>query len=306
MGAVAEIRNCTFSESFLSPLREVLTSDDVNEVVINPDTGVFIEKSGEPHMVPLDISLSVAAIHQLGDALAGETENAISESNPIVSGRVMAWGAPLRVQVVVPPAIESGVSVSIRRYASKKLKSVDVQFVEGKQVNLESRRNDKHSEVIKKADEGDLQGLLRHAIDERFNIVISGGTSSGKTTLAGTLIDMTNPEERLVTIEDARELRPLHKNIVNLVANRVEKSERSPAKLLESSLRMRPDRLIMGEIRGAEAFNFLEAINTGHPGSITTLHSNSPHEALSKLAFMVMRSGTVSYTHLTLPTILLV
>ncbi|MBB6486851.1 ATPase, T2SS/T4P/T4SS family [Rhizobium lusitanum] len=141
------------------------------------------------------------------------------------------------------------------------------------------------------AQTGDLQGLFRKAIDEKFNILISGGTSSGKTTVARALLSMADARERIITIEDAQELHPPHMNQVGLIADRKEKSARSPSRLLESCLRMRPDRIIVGEIRGVEAYDFLEAINTGHPGAITTIHADSPELAFDRLALMVMRSG---------------
>ncbi|PJN93610.1 type VI secretion protein, partial [Amaricoccus sp. HAR-UPW-R2A-40] len=118
-----------------------------------------------------------------------------------------------------------------------------------------------------------------------------GGTSSGKTTVARALLSLANRSERLVTIEDARELHLPHENSVTLIAERAESSERTPAKLLVAALRMRPDRLILGEMRGEEALAFLEAINTGHPGSISTIHADSPVLALERLALMVMRVG---------------
>jgi type IV secretion system protein VirB11 len=125
-----------------------------------------------------------------------------------------------------------------------------------------------------------------------MNVLVSGGTSSGKTTVARALLSLTGRAERLVTIEDARELNLAHENAVALIAERVATSERTPAKLLVAALRMRPDRLILGEMRGEEAAAFLEAINTGHPGSISTIHADSPVLALERLALMVMRVGT--------------
>jgi Type II/IV secretion system protein len=131
----------------------------------------------------------------------------------------------------------------------------------------------------------------QQAIGQRMNILVSGGTSSGKTTVARALLSLTDRAERLVTIEDARELHLPHENSVALIAERTEASERTPAKLLVAALRMRPDRLILGEIRAEEALAFLEAINTGHPGSISTIHADSPVLALERLALMVMRAG---------------
>ena len=117
--------------------------------------------------------------------------------------------------------------------------------------------------------------------------------------MARALLGMSDLDERLITIEDAIELHPPHRNQVALVSNRRKDSERLPAKLLESSLRMRPDRLILGEIRGEEAYNFLEAINTGHPGSISTIHADSPALAFDRLALMVMRAGmTLSHAEI--------
>jgi len=291
MDAIANYVPASYAEQYLRPLKDHLTSEDVNEVVINPDGSIFVEFGSKHHMERIDLELSETAIRQLGTSLAGETKNTLGKQNPIVSGRVMVWGAPLRVQVIIPPAVEDGVSVSIRRYAAKILQPSDIKFVEGGQINIERRRQERHRAIVDMAKAGELEKLMRHAIDERFNIMISGGTSSGKTTMARALLAMTDPEERLITIEDALELHPDHGNCVALVADRKDNSERLPAKLLESSLRMRPDRLILGEIRGVEAYNFLEAINTGHPGSLTTIHADSPALAFDRLALMVMRAG---------------
>ena len=200
MGELAAFVPNTYVESFLGPLREVLTRDDVNEVVINPDGGIFVEESGSHHMQMFDLDMTESAIRQLGSALAGETQNSIGEHHPIVSGRVMVWGAPLRIQVVIPPAIESGVSVSIRRYSTKKLEPVDIQFVEGGQIDIEARRRERHTAVVEMANQGRLQDLMRHAIDERFNIVISGGTSSGKTSLPTVRLDLSYQAKPVLTM----------------------------------------------------------------------------------------------------------
>jgi len=238
-----------------------------------------------------DTKMSEQEILSLGNNLAGEIGNAIGSEHPIVSGRVFVFGNDVRVQVVIPPAIESGVSLSIRKYISHVLRPVDIQFVTGKLVDVEAERREQQEQILEFAANGDLPKLFQTAIDNRLNILIAGGTSSGKTTIARALLAMVHPDERIITIEDAVELRPTHKNVVALVADRREGSDRNAGKLLESSLRMRPDRLILGEIRGAEAYNFLEAINTGHPGSITTIHADSPTLALERMALMVMQTG---------------
>lgn len=282
----------SYAEQGLSCVRNLLTSDDVNEVVINPDGRIFVEYAGAAYMREVtDTEMSEQEILSLGSNLAGEIGNTIGSEHPIVSGRVFVFGNDVRVQVVIPPAIERGVSLSIRKYISHVLRPADIQFVAGKLVDVEAERREQQDHILEFATNGDLPKLFQTAIDNRLNILISGGTSSGKTTIARALLAMVHPDERLITIEDAVELRPTHKNVVALVTDRKQGSNRNAGRLLESSLRMRPDRLILGEIRGAEAYNFLEAINTGHPGSITTIHADSPTLALERMALMVMQTG---------------
>ena len=291
MNDIQNVREISYVEQYLSPLRDYLVDDHVNELVINPNGSIFIEPSGAAHMHEIDVTLSPQAIKRLGAQLAGETRNTLGALHPIVSGRVMVWGNPQRVQIVIEPAIEHGVSLSIRKYLTKGLASKDIGFVDGVQIRVDDERRERHRKIAQMAKDGDLQGLFRKAIDEKFNVLISGGTSSGKTTVARSLITMMDTNERLITIEDALELFPPHRNQVALISDRKEKSARMPSKLLESCLRMRPDRIIVGEIRGIEAYDFLEAINTGHPGAITTIHADSPALAFDRLALMVMRSG---------------
>lgn len=282
----------SFAEQGLLPLRQLLTDDNVNEVVINPDGKIFVEYADAAHMQQVnDLEMDAQDIHSLGGNLAGETGNALGDEHPIVSGRVFVFGSDVRVQVVVPPAIEKGVSLSIRKYISRILKPEEIEFLTGKQTNTDEQRNQNKIAIEQLISGGNLTELLRKAIDDRMNILVSGGTSSGKTTVARALLSLSHDDERLVTIEDAVELRPEHKNVVALVASRRAGSDRSTAKLLESALRMRPDRLIVGELRGSEALNFLEAINTGHPGSISTIHADSPKLALERIALMVMQTG---------------
>lgn len=282
----------SFAEQGLLPLQSLLSDDLVNEVVINPDGKIFVEFADAAHMQAVDdVEIDEHEIRSLGSNLAGETGNALGEDHPIVSGRVFVFGNDVRVHVVVPPAIENGVSLSIRKYISRVLDPSEINFINDGPINIDDDRKAKHASIRDLANNGNLEELLRTAVDGRMNILISGGTSSGKTTIARALLAMSHQDERLVTIEDAVELRPEHKNSVSLIANRREGSDRSTAKLLESALRMRPDRLIVGELRGAEAYNFLEAINTGHPGSISTIHADSPRLALERISLMVMQTG---------------
>ncbi|WP_322885980.1 P-type DNA transfer ATPase VirB11 (plasmid) [Sinorhizobium medicae] len=296
MNYVPKNREISYVEQYLNPLRDFLVDDRVNELVINPNGSIFIEAAGAEYMHEIDVPLSPHAVKRLGAQLAGDTRNTLGALHPIVSGRVMVWGHPLRVQIVVEPAIEYGVSLSIRKYFTHALATKDIGFVNGGQIRVDAQRRLRHRAIANMARDGDLQGLFRQAIEERFNVLVSGGTSSGKTTVARSLISMMDHNERLITIEDAQELCPPHRNQVGLISDRKDKSARMPSKLLESCLRMRPDRIIVGEIRGVEAYDFLEAINTGHPGAITTIHADSPTLAFDRLALMVMRSG-IRLTH---------
>ena len=289
--APALLASSSHAEHDLRELRPLLVADDVNEVVINPDGVAWAERADAEHMVKTGHRFPPGKVLQLSKHLAGETMNRLGPKHPIVSGSLHAFGQVLRVQIVVPPAVEEGASLSIRKYVSRILDVGEIGFLEGRQVSVEGERRARLAKIAKLADSGRLAELFQQAIDQRMNILVSGGTSSGKTTVARALLSLTHSAERLVTIEDARELHLPHMNSVALIAERATSSERTPAKLLVAALRMRPDRLILGEMRGEEALTFLEAINTGHPGSISTIHADSPILALERLVLMVLRTG---------------
>jgi type IV secretion system protein VirB11 len=165
-------------------------------------------------------------------------------------------------------------------------------FLRNPAVSLEEERLETLRRIRNMAREGEDPDLfLQACVEARLNMVISGGTSSGKTELARRLLWMVEDEHRLALIEDSTELLPGQENVVSLIADRREGSPRSADKLLEMTLRLRPDRIILGELRGVEAVTFLEAINTGHEGSFTTLHATSARKAVNRLAFLVMRAG---------------
>jgi len=281
----------SYAENDLAPLKTLLTDAAVNEVAINPDGRIWAERAGADHMAAVDARLSPAAVRNLGANLAGETNNKLGDRRPIVSGRVVVFGETMRVQVVVPPAIERGASVSIRKYVARVLDVDELRWLGDGPVDVEAERRARLQAIADLVTARALDAALRLAVEQRLNVLISGGTSSGKTTMARAMLGLVDRRERIVTIEDALELHPPQPNAVALVAERQTASERSPAGLLVSALRMRPDRIILGEVRGEEALGFLEAINTGHPGSITTIHADSPALALDRLALMVMRTG---------------
>lgn len=166
------------------------------------------------------------------------------------------------------------------------------RFLRDQTVSLETERLKRLRAIHELAMEGgNPDTFLRACVQSRMNLVISGGTSSGKTELARRLLWMVEEKHRLALIEDAAELLPTQENIISLIADRLEVSARSADKLLEMTLRLRPDRIILGELRGIEAVTFLEAINTGHEGSVTTIHATSARKAVNRLAFLVMRAG---------------
>jgi type IV secretion system protein VirB11 len=168
---------------------------------------------------------------------------------------------------------------------------IEPRLLHGGLVDLDAKRRERAGEAMKLAEAGQVVDAMRLCVEERMNILISGGTSTGKTTFARSLLSMVDSSERILTIEDAYELFPRQENAVALKADRTAQGERTPARLLEASLRMRPDRIILGELRGEESRTFLEAINTGHGGSFTTIHADTARKAIDRLAIMVMAAG---------------
>ena len=282
----------TLAEHDLAPLREFIADPAISEIAINPDGGAWIERHGAAHMQPLDLSLPPQRQAAMARNLAGATNNALGERHPLVSGRLTAFGRPLRLQIAAPPAVEGAPALSFRAFGEARPELSAFGFLDGASRDADAERGERLAALRDLAEAGELQTLLQRAVAERLNILISGGTSSGKTSFARALLALVDPAERLLTIEDAPELLLPHPNAVPLIAERRRDSPRSPALLLESALRMRPDRIILGELRGPEAFDFLEAINTGHPGSLTTIHADTPDLALERLAGMALRAGT--------------
>jgi len=200
------------------------------------------------------------------------------------------------VQIVAPPATRDGMALAIRKHVVANLTLEDYLAAGAfEDVRKDDAGGDALDDALQRLlDGGDVAGFLRMAVKGRKNIVVSGGTSTGKTTFLNALIKEMPQSERLIVIEDTPEVQIDHPNAVGLVAVRGELGEARVAAddLLQASLRMRPDRIIMGELRGAEAYSFLRAVNTGHPGSVTTVHADSPRGAVDQLALMVMQAGS--------------
>jgi len=281
----------SYLERYLEPFRDLLLRDDVVEIAINPDGKVWLEIAGDAHMRFEDQFIDRATALNMAQSIVGDAKARVSEKNPLVSGKVEYAGRPLRVQVAVPPAIDKGASITIRLFASGNIKDYAPTYLFGKAVSLDTLRAEKMKNIAALA-ENDLEGALRTLVESRLNILISGGTSTGKTTFARHLLTDVDDGERLITIEDAFELFPAQPNTVALLAARASGSQRTANALLQASLRMRPDRIIVGELRGAEALTYLEAINTGHGGSVSTIHAETAELAIDRLAIMVLQAGT--------------
>lgn len=282
----------SYVDAYLQPFAKWLQDLSVSELVINPDGRVWIERTGDSHMVLVEgQTIPARQAIDLAQSLVGDAKAKVSKTRPLVSGKIEYRGRPLRVQVAIPPAVETGASVSIRLFATQSIPNYAASYLFGTAVSLDDRRREKMKEVQAIAQK-DLNGALKRLIELRLNILISGGTSTGKTTFARHLLGYVDAAERMVTIEDAFELFPPQPNTVSLLSEREKDSPRTTDALLASTLRMRPDRIIVGELRGREAITYLEAINTGHGGSISTLHAETARLAIDRLAIMVLQAGT--------------
>ena len=279
-----------YLDEYFEPLAPWLDDPAISEIAINADGGVWIEREGMTFLEQVDPPAAVEA-DRLAAQVAGGAGLKISADRPILSARTDWRDAQLRVQAVLPPAIEGGAALSFRKYRPDRRTISDFPFLHGRSLPAAERLGAKLAALSTAIAAGDAETALRGAVESRLNVLISGGTSTAKTTLARALIAHMTPEERLITIEDARELHPAQPNRIELVADRDPKSPRTATLLLQNALRMRPDRIVVGELRGAEAWTFLEAINTGHGGSITTIHAEHPEMAIERLAMMVTGTG---------------
>ena len=253
----------------LGPLEELLNDPLITDIMVNGPDQTYIEKRGKLEIAQVNFR-DEEHLFQIAQRIVSKVGRRVDQTTPLADAR-LADGS--RVNVIVPPLSLRGTAISIRKFSAKPI-TLDMMA-----------RGGSMSERMATA--------LKIAGASRFNIIISGGTGSGKTTMLNALSKMIDPGERVITIEDAAELRlqqphwlPLETRPANLEGN----GQISIRDLVVNALRMRPDRIILGEIRGAECFDMLAAMNTGHDGSMCTLHSNSPREALARMENMVMMS----------------
>jgi len=263
--------------------------DDVIEICINPDGRVWGEFQGDHFMRLLDASMSQTEIRDLGNQIASGANTRIGKEKPIVSVSIEYRGRPIRAQVIQPPAVQTGHSISLRFFSTLPLEKIELKYLYGAERSLEGVRQERNRELRKVVKSGDIYAAIKFCVENKMNMVVSGGTSTGKTVAARKILSYVGEDERIVTIEEAAELLPNQPNVVTLIANRDVETQ-SADTLLTSTLRMRPDRIVLGEVRGREAMTFLEAINTGHGGSMTTLHAETPQLAVQRLAIAALKT----------------
>ncbi len=279
-------------DSYLLPLKEIMDRDGVSEVSINRPNEVWIECKGDMTREELP-TFDINHLKSLARLVAQSTEQRLSEEEPLLSATLPNG---YRIQIVFPPACEPGsVIISIRKPSSVKWSLEDYDRMGMFASASVGEVEDKNDLILAKLLQlNRIKDFLMRAVLYKKNIIISGGTSTGKTTFTNAMIQAIPHEERLITVEDAREIDlTYHKNRVHLIASKggQGRAKVTTQDLIEACLRLRPERIIVGELRGAEAFSFLRAINTGHPGSISTLHADTPKMALEQLKMMVMQAG---------------
>jgi type IV secretion system protein VirB11 len=247
--------------------------------------------NSERHDVP---SLDSASMMRLARQIAAYTNQGISREQPLLSA-TMPGGA--RIQIVAPPATRVSAAIAIRKHVTSNMSLADYVNT-GAFGSTRTDSEDGSSLVRQKIGgllkEGDVAAALSFAVKSRQTILVSGGTSTGKTTFLNSLIREIPTHERLILIEDTPELLMPHDNMIGLLASRSALGEAAvnANDLVSASLRMRPDRIILGELRGDEAYAFLRAVNTGHPGSMTTVHADSPESAIEQIVLLVLQGGT--------------
>lgn len=291
----------------LAPLNFCLDDPAVTEIAINQPGEVWLGKQGlrymERHEIP---ALTLPLLDSLSEVIASYTAQHSSREYPLLSatipidlreGLMDAERGGYRVQIIRPPVVEEGsIGICIRKPTLLDLSLADYETKEAfRTVNtLSEEHAADETRLLRFFENKDWGNFLREAVRAHLNIVISAGTNTGKTTLLNALLKEISPKERVVTIEDSREIRPVQKNRLHLVYSRGGQGESSATAidLLEATLRLTPDRAIMGELRGAEAYSYLELLNSGHSGSITTIHADSPALMFNRLAQMVMRFGS--------------
>jgi len=254
----------------LGPLEDLLKAPDITEIMVNGKDKIYIERNGK-----LELSnrkfISERQVMSVIERVIAPLGRRIDESSPMVDARLPDGS---RVNVIIPPLALIGPTITIRKFSQKALTVQDL-------INFNSLNEN-------------MAEFLHVCVKNRNSIIISGGTGSGKTTLLNVFSSFIPGDERIITIEDSAELKLAQEHIVSMESrppNIEGRGQVTIRDLVRNSLRMRPDRIIVGEVRGGETLDMLQAMNTGHDGSLTTIHANSPRDALSRLETMILMSG---------------
>lgn len=254
----------------LGPLEDLIADKSVTEIMVNAYNDIYVERAGRLEKTPINFSSNAAVLSTI-ERIISPLGRRIDESSPMVDARLKDGS---RVNAIIPPLALRGACLTIRKFPDKKLTTDDL--IKYGSINPQ------------------MVDFLRTAVEQRLNIVVSGGTGSGKTTLLNILSNFIPIEERVVTVEDAAELKLVQPHVVALEArpaNMEGKGQVTIRDLVRNCLRMRPDRIVVGECRGGEALDMLQAMNTGHDGSLTTGHANNPRDMLRRLEVMVLMAG---------------
>jgi pilus assembly protein CpaF len=254
----------------LGPLEDLLSDDSVTEIMVNARDQIYIEKGGKPQMSKVTFS-SEQQMMTIVERIVTPLGRRVDEKVPYVDARLQDGS---RVHIIIPPLALRGPTITVRKFPKKRIEAKDL-------VTFGSMTEE-------------ISDFLRACVEAKLNIVVSGGTGSGKTTLLNVLSNFIPATDRIITVEDSAELQLGQEHLVRLEArpkNIEGEGEVSIRDLVRCCLRMRPDRIVVGECRGGEALDMLQAMNTGHAGSLTTLHANNPREALSRLETLVMMAG---------------
>ncbi|MBY5980658.1 CpaF family protein [Ferrimonas balearica] len=254
----------------LGPLEPLLADSTISDILINSASSIFVERFGKLEPVPMRFH-DDRHLMNIIDKIVSSVGRRVDESSPMVDARLQDGS---RVNAIIPPLALDGPSMSIRRFTVDKLTAE--QLIDYNAITRE------------------MYQVLKAIVEGKLNVLISGGTGSGKTTMLNVLSGYIPSDERIITIEDSAELQLQQPHVVRLEsrpANLEGRGEVNQRELVKNSLRMRPDRIVIGEVRGAEALDMLTAMNTGHEGSLTTLHANTCRDALSRLENMVCMAG---------------
>jgi len=252
------------------PLEELLNSPAVSEIMVNGPHQIYIEKNGKLELSDVVFRDNEHVLNII-DRIVSSIGRHVDEASPMVDARLQDGS---RVNAVIPPLSLTGPTITIRKFSKKAITAMDL-------VKFGSMSHK-------------MVAFLEACVKGKLNIIVSGGTGSGKTTLLNVLSSFIPENERIITIEDAAELQLCQKHIITLEsrpANLEGKGQISIRDLVKNALRMRPDRIVVGEVRGGETLDMLQAMNTGHDGSLTTAHANTPRDLLSRLETMVLMTG---------------